>query len=93
MILVEMVHDVRVIRINGTHAPSNVRELPGDSIGHWEGDTLVVDTTNFRAENIFEGATENLHVVERFERVSAGSGNYAMPDIPGGARKLEGEKK
>ncbi len=73
MILVEMVHDVRIIRINGTHAPSNVRELLGDSIGHWEGDTLVVDTTNFRAANTFEGATEDLHVVERFERVGAGS--------------------
>jgi hypothetical protein len=46
MILVEMVHDVRIIRINGTHAPSNVRQWLGDSIGHWEGDTLVVDTTN-----------------------------------------------
>ena len=47
MILVEMVHDARIIRMNGTHAPPNVRQWFGDSIGHWEGDTLVVDTTNF----------------------------------------------
>src|ERR1700682_6134847 len=47
MILVEMVHDSRVIRINGTHKPANIRQLLGDSIGHWEGDSLVVDTTNF----------------------------------------------
>src|ERR1700719_3573915 len=47
MILIEMVHDVRIIRLNGTHAPASVRQWLGDSIGHWEGDTLVVDTTNF----------------------------------------------
>ncbi|HTS50416.1 MAG TPA: hypothetical protein VMH05_20865 [Bryobacteraceae bacterium] len=70
MILVEMVHDVRVIRLNGTHPPSTVRELLGDSIGHWEGDTLVVDTTNFTDQTRFRGASENLHVIERFERIS-----------------------
>ncbi|HYK18143.1 MAG TPA: hypothetical protein VEV37_08980 [Bryobacteraceae bacterium] len=68
MILVEMVHDIRVIRMNGTHPPSNVRTLLGDSIGHWDGDTLVVDTTNFRPDASFMGASENLHVIERFER-------------------------
>ncbi|MBZ5610173.1 MAG: hypothetical protein LAP38_18075 [Acidobacteriia bacterium] len=128
MILVEMVHDVRVIRMNGTHKPANIRELMGDSIGHWEGDTLVVDTTNFRADNTFRGASENQHIIERFQRVGADTilyratvddpstytrqwtmefpflstpgpifeyacheGNYAMPDILGGARKLEKE--
>jgi hypothetical protein len=70
MILVEMVHDIRVIRMNGTHPPSNVRTLLGDSIGHWEGDTLVVDTTNFRPDASFMGASENLHVIERFERAN-----------------------
>ena len=69
MILVEMVHDVRVIRMNGTHPPSSVRELLGDSIGHWESDTLVVDTTNFTDKTMFNGSGENLHVVERFRRV------------------------
>ncbi len=70
MILVEMVHDVRVIRMNGTHPPASVRELLGDSIGHWEGDTLVVDTTNFTDQTRFRGSSENLHVIERFERIS-----------------------
>ena len=69
MILVEMVHDVRVVRMNGTHKPSNVRTLLGDSIGHWEGDTLVVETTNFREDNAFYGASENLKVIERFRRI------------------------
>ena len=132
MIMVEMVHDVRVIRINATHAPPDIRRWLGDSIGHWEGDTLVVDTTNFTDQTHFRGSDENLHVVERFKRVDAATilyratiedpavfarpwtieypfratpgpvyeyacheGNYAMPDILGGARRLEtgGEKK
>jgi hypothetical protein len=71
MILVEMVHDVRIIRMNGTHAPDNVRLWLGDSIGHWEGDTLVVDTTNFNDQVIFRGSSKNLHVIERFTRASA----------------------
>ena len=69
MILVEMIHDARIIRLNGKHEPSNVRFFFGDSIGHYEGDTLVVDTTNFRPEIRFHGSSENLHVVERFRRV------------------------
>jgi len=69
MIMVEMVHDVRVIRINGTHQPPQVRLWLGDSIGHWEGDTLVVDTTNFTNKTRFYGSSENLHVIERFQRV------------------------
>ncbi len=70
MILVEMVHDIRIVRMNGTHPPSNVRGLLGDSIGHWEGDTLVVDTTNFTNQTRFRGSSENLHVIERFQRIS-----------------------
>ena len=69
VILVEMVHDARIVRMNATHAPSSVRQWFGDSIGHWEGDTLVVDTTNFTDKTRFRGASENLHVVERFTRV------------------------
>ncbi len=71
MILVEMVHDVRVIRMNSTHLPKNIHKWLGDSIGHWEGDTLVVDTTNFNDQTAFRGSAENLHVVERFSRVDA----------------------
>jgi hypothetical protein len=69
MILVEMVHDVRVIRMNGTHESPQIRRWLGDSIGRWEGDTLVVDTTNFTNKTRFRGSTENLHVIERFQRV------------------------
>jgi hypothetical protein len=69
MILVEMIHDVRVVRIGGTHKPPEVRQWLGDSIGHWEGDTLVVDTTNFSDQAGFYGANVNLHVIERFQRV------------------------
>jgi len=71
MILVEMVHDARIVRIGGTHAASNVRQWLGDSIGHWEDDTLVVDTTNFTNKNLFHGSGENLHVIERFTRTDA----------------------
>ena len=71
MILNEMVHDARIIRIGGEHPPADVRKWMGDSIGRWEGDTLVVDTTNFRAQTGLSGATEDLHVVERFTRLDA----------------------
>jgi len=73
LILVEMVHDARIIRMNATHAPPNVRQWLGDSVGHWEGDTLVVDTTNFTNKTRVRGATENLHVIERFTRTDAGT--------------------
>jgi hypothetical protein len=69
MILTEMVHDVRVVRIGGEHLPSTIRRWMGDSVGRWEGDTLVVDTTNFTDKTRFKGSTENLHVVERFTRI------------------------
>ena len=64
----EEIHDVRIIRMDGRpHLPKNVRQWLGDSIGHWESNTLVVDTTNFTDMAPFEGA-QNLHVVERFTR-------------------------
>ena len=69
MILNEMVHDVRIIRIGGTHPPSNIRKWLGDSVGRWEGDTLVVDTTNFTDKTQFQGSGRDLHVLERFTRV------------------------
>jgi hypothetical protein len=78
MILVEMVHDARIIRMNGTHAAPGVRQWLGDSIGHWEGDTLVVDTTNFNDQTRFRGASENLHVVERFSRPDANTILYRV---------------
>jgi hypothetical protein len=71
MILVEMLHEVRVIPMDGRpHAPASVRSWLGDSRGHWEGDTLVVETTNFNDKVAFRGASENMKVVERFTRLS-----------------------
>jgi hypothetical protein len=112
------------------HLPRDVRLWLGDSIGRWEGDTLVVDTTNFTDKTGYRGASQNLHVIERFTRVDADNilykftiddpetftkpwtaeypfraaagpifeyacheGNYAMPDILGGARAAEAQKK
>jgi hypothetical protein len=68
---VEMVHDVRMIPIDGSpHLPSGVRQWMGDSRGRWEGDTLVVDTTNFTDQTTFRGSDQNLHLIERFTRTA-----------------------
>ena len=74
----EWIHDARVVRIGGTHLPPTVRKWLGDSIGHWEGDTLVVDTINFRQETMNQGASQNLHVVERFTRVNRETIRYRV---------------
>ena|SRR5579864_2271446 len=71
LILNEMVHDARVVRMGGEHLPPRIRKWMGDSIGHWEGDTLVVDTTNFTGKTQFRGSSDQLHVVERIKRVDA----------------------
>src|SRR5207249_7559336 len=72
MILQAMIHDARIVPLDGRpHAPENVRRWLGDSRGRWEGDTLVVDTTNFTDKTNFRGSRENLHVVERFTRLDA----------------------
>ena len=76
MILIEMVHDARIIRMNAEHDPPEIRKWLGDSVGHWEGDTLVVDTTNFTDQPALSGASRNLHVVERFTRVDADTLRY-----------------
>jgi hypothetical protein len=70
MILVEMVHDARIIRIGDKHHPVSMQKWMGDSIGRWEGDTLVVETTNFRPEQSFRGSTPTMIVTERFKRVA-----------------------
>ena len=83
MILVEMVHDVRIIRMNAQHDSPALDNWLGDSVGHWEGDTLVVETTNFRPENRFRGSSDKLKVTERFQRVNASTILYrATMDDP-----------
>ena len=68
--LVEMIHDARIVPLDGREqADANVRQWMGTSRGHWEGDTLVVETTNFNGKNPFRGSTENMRVTERFTRV------------------------
>ncbi len=76
MILAEMIHDARIIRIGGTHPPDHVQAWMGDSVGHWEGDTLVVDTTNFGAKPALLGASPDLHVIERFTMTDSGDLRY-----------------
>ena len=69
-ILQEEIHDVRLIPLDGRpHIGPGIRLLRGDSRGHWEGDTLVVDTTNFTDRTNFRGSSEALHLVERFRRL------------------------
>jgi hypothetical protein len=67
---VEMVHDTRLLRVGGAHEAANVRKWMGDSVARWEGETLVVDTVNFRPDQTFRGASANMHVTERFTRIS-----------------------
>ena len=66
MIYNEMVHDTRMIRLGGDHLPPHVTQWMGNSVGRWEGDTLVVETINFTEKTRFRGSGENLKVTERF---------------------------
>jgi hypothetical protein len=70
-IVVEMVHDVRIIRIGGKHRTDGERPWMGDSIGWYQGPTLVVETTNFPEATSLRGAWKELKVTERFTRVGA----------------------
>ena len=85
MILTEMNHDARIIRLGAKeHAPANLRSWFGDSIGRWEGDTLVVETTNIHPMQLeqtsilwaYRGASENLKVTERFTRTGPDTIKY-----------------
>ena len=81
MILIEMVHDARVVRMKGEgrtveHPGPEVRKWLGDSIGWWEGDTLVVDTTNFHPKTSVRGGGPDSHVTERFTPMADGNVLY-----------------
>ena len=76
-IMNEMAHDARVIPLDGRpHVDARIRVWNGDSRGHWEGDTLVIDTTNFSPKSDFMGAHENLRLTERLTRVGPEILNY-----------------
>jgi hypothetical protein len=75
VIVNEMVHNARVIPTDG-RPHTKLRQWSGDSRGHWEGDTLVVDTINFRRETSLQGSTADTHVIERFTRVDADTLKY-----------------
>jgi hypothetical protein len=75
----EMIHDARVIPITGqAHLDDAVRQLHGDSWGHWEGDTLVIETTNYSTDASFQGASDGLQMVERLTRVGPKTLNYEV---------------
>ena len=79
VLFTEMIHEARIIPLDGRpHLPKTIRQWSGDSRGRWEGKTLVVDTTNFSTKNYYMGSAENLHLVERFTRVSAGRLDYTV---------------
>jgi hypothetical protein len=79
VILMEMIHDARVIPIDG-QAPldGSIRLWHGDSRGHWEGDTLVIETKNYSKKSGFRGSSENLHVTERLTLVGPNTLNYVV---------------
>jgi hypothetical protein len=93
MIMVEMVHDARIVRLGSTHVPADVRKWMGDSVGHWEGDTLVVETTRFTDYEGFRGATPNVVITERFTRSGPDTIDYRfkVDDPQAFTRSFSGE--
>lgn len=79
VILMEMAHDARIIPLDGRgHLASTVEQWLGDSRGHWDGNTLVVDTTNYRPEGFLAASSGKLHVIERFSRTGPESLKYEI---------------
>jgi hypothetical protein len=85
VILSEMIHDARIVPIDGRpHAPAAIRSWLGDSRGRWEGNTLIIETTNFSPKTNFRGAGEHLRLVERFTRIDRDTIEYRFTvDDPG----------
>jgi hypothetical protein len=79
VLFLEAIHEARIINLDGgPHLSASVRLWEGDSRGHWDGLTLVVDTTNFSARNDFMGSSDGLHLVERFTRVAPDRIDYQI---------------
>ncbi len=77
VLFTEMIHDARIVPMDGRpRNPSNVRRWMGDPRGHWDGDTLVVDTVNSSDKISFRGSTDKLHLIERFTRLDADTLEY-----------------
>jgi len=75
----EMIHETRIIPIDGrAHISQGIRQYLGDPRGHWEGNTLVVEVTNFSNKTDFRGSHETLKLVERFTRVNADTIDYTV---------------
>ncbi len=75
----EMIHDARIIPLDGrSHVSPAIQQWHGDSRGHWEGDPLVVDTTDLSSKSNFRGASDYLHVTEGFAPVSEGTIEYSI---------------
>ena len=94
IILVEMIHNARLIPLDGrSRLPENVRQWTGSSRGHWEDDTLVVETTNFNGKNPLRGSSENMRLIERLTRVDEGMIRYqfTVDDPATWARPWSGE--
>src|SRR5207253_10606183 len=74
VIVNEMIHDARIVPLDGRpHLPAGIRSWLGDSRGRWDGNTLVVETTNFTGKTNVRGSGETLRLVERFTRADAGT--------------------
>jgi hypothetical protein len=79
VLMYEAIHEARIIPLDGRpHLPESIRQWSGDSRGRWEGNTLVVETTNFSPKNNVMGSDEHLSLVERFTRVAADRIDYEM---------------
>ncbi len=79
VLVMETNHAARIVRLDGTPHPSpRIRQWHGDPVGRWDGETLVVDTTNFSSRTNFLGAAEDLHLVERFTRVAPDAVRYEL---------------
>ena len=93
MILLEMVHDARIIRLNSDHGSDENRKWLGDAVGRWEGDTLVVETKNFTPYTGLYGGDENLHLTERFTKLEDGNllYNFTVDDPTAWTKPWSGE--
>jgi hypothetical protein len=79
VLFLEAIHEARIITLDGRpHLPASMRQWQGDSRGRWDGQTLVIDTTNFSASNNFMGSSDHLHLVERLTRVAPDRIDYEI---------------